>query len=626
MSIQFARAWLTAAAASNQPALVMTAFSFFFSARALRPRALSVVLGAALLVACRFGGASATPPEPRQPGQGLRGRSLVDRLSVQDFEKSLQQYLEMAQDGDDNTMAKRLHQIEASMARTYQALPKNEFGRLSPPSVRYIVRSYFAKEQGWLIRGLEPQSLQQGEDEIHEVIVLQDKVPAVLGQLMESRRTNHGLSLGDVVAIVALLERLILDESLELLEAAYELHGLDPVKPIAEKALHDVLTSFLVLFREGHLLSEGDFESLVAHATEEPLLNYSDPVEDEVIAMAVFERDMVANYHFEQHGKLNPFDNRSYSFKTAWLLADRLAHQFGKWQNSECREMKDALGKLSTDTPGLVPLDRFYTHTSDARYQFLESANYLRRTGALDESVPDHPLVRIPNYIGGPSNCIASSQYYSVCCLNECEVLLSEIEGLVQAPVASSRRLLRLVSNLSSPTVDAPRNLSSDLVTKLQAVADHHGGSIPLHGRLFAQWLHLAFPSECAYPHKAADVEALQVAHWNQNQHVASPEEVSAYISAAQQRKARPETPAASVWTDEEVLPLLEQGSRQRSLLPWDLGSSLVRVVAQLAMFAVVLRAAFLGGSAAARACAGVQQGEKECKGKEGGTTLPMYL
>ncbi|OLP24478.1 hypothetical protein AK812_SmicGene48940, partial [Symbiodinium microadriaticum] len=32
----------------------------------------------------------------------------------------------------------------------------------------------------------------------------------------------------------------------------------------------------------------------------------------------------------------------------------------------------------------------------------------------------------------------------------------------------------------------------------------------PLHGRLFAQWMHYAFPHECPYPQIAEDASVLQ--------------------------------------------------------------------------------------------------------------------
>merc|ERR1719443_2421574 len=38
-------------------------------------------------------------------------------------------------------------------------------------------------------------------------------------------------------------------------------------------------------------------------------------------------------------------------------------------------------------------------------------------------------------------------------------------------------------------------------MSKLDSVASRHGGRVPLHGRLFAQWMHHAFPNECPHPH-----------------------------------------------------------------------------------------------------------------------------
>merc|ERR1719231_1065377 len=62
-------------------------------------------------------------------------------------------------------------------------------------------------------------------------------------------------------------------------------------------------------------------------------------------------------------------------------------------------------------------------------------------------------------------------------------------------------RILELIAALPSSTVPADRTLSNWLTQRLQQVADHHGGVIPLHGRLFGQWMHYAFPRECPFPH-----------------------------------------------------------------------------------------------------------------------------
>merc|ERR1712187_1078287 len=44
---------------------------------------------------------------------------------------------------------------------------------------------------------------------------------------------------------------------------------------------------------------------------------------------------------------------------------------------------------------------------------------------------------------------------------------------------------------------------------QLRRMAETQGGKVPLHGRLFAQWLHYAFPRECAFPHRAGTADII---------------------------------------------------------------------------------------------------------------------
>merc|ERR1719313_2784059 len=67
--------------------------------------------------------------------------------------------------------------------------------------------------------------------------------------------------------------------------------------------------------------------------------------------------------------------------------------------------------------------------------------------------------------------------------------------------MGSVENIVKIVSQISSDTVDAPRNITSELMRKLESVANRHGGKVPLHGRLFAQWMHHAFPNECPHSH-----------------------------------------------------------------------------------------------------------------------------
>ena len=38
--------------------------------------------------------------------------------------------------------------------------------------------------------------------------------------------------------------------------------------------------------------------------------------------------------------------------------------------------------------------------------------------------------------------------------------------------------------------------LDDFMVNQLQSIAKEHGGKVPIHGRLFAQWLHYVFPRD----------------------------------------------------------------------------------------------------------------------------------
>merc|ERR1719364_209374 len=60
-------------------------------------------------------------------------------------------------------------------------------------------------------------------------------------------------------------------------------------------------------------------------------------------------------------------------------------------------------------------------------------------------------------------------------------------------------------------------NVTAYLRTRLEEVAAVHGGRIPLHGRLFAQWIHYAFPHDCPYPHVAGTVNPETPLRWEES-------------------------------------------------------------------------------------------------------------
>merc|ERR1719158_1719795 len=100
---------------------------------------------------------------------------------------------------------------------------------------------------------------------------------------------------------------------------------------------------------------------------------------------------------------------------------------------------------------GRITLKHFYEKESIGSWNLMESAEYLRELGALDESVPSlGPELIISNYVTGVANCDSPSEYFSICCIHECADLLNHIEINVQAPMAQPAEILNVVMNMSS--------------------------------------------------------------------------------------------------------------------------------------------------------------------------------
>jgi hypothetical protein len=162
---------------------------------------------------------------------------------------------------------------------------------------------------------------------------------------------------------------------------------------------------------------------------------------------------------------------------------------------------------------GRVKLADFYKPALDGSWTFQESVGYLRSLGLLDESDPSSPSVMIANYITSHANCIASSGFYSVCCKNECEGLLGHIEEHIGNFEAKPATVIGLVEKLSSSTVTVQK-LSASLRQRREEIAATHGGLVPLHGRLFAQWMHHVYPRECPYPHVSGTTDSKLPDEW----------------------------------------------------------------------------------------------------------------
>lgn len=348
-----------------------------------------------------------------------------------------------------------------------------------------------------------------------------------------------------------------------------------------------------------------------------------------------FSRDATLTFDFRHRHGSSPFASRTYEFDAAAAVVEDIAQNYGRWQDTDCQTMRSDLESMDPAGTGRIPLGRFYKHPGRSSYSFTESTAYLRSVGAL-EAGDDSSFVRIANYMAGPSNCVAHSSYYSVCCLSLCDSIMSELEGMLKAPAVVPERLLAAVWNLTASTSGQglededgvegpPARLRGPegpaLEERLHAIASRNGGEVPLHGRLFEQWLHFAFPRECPHPLDVNMETAATAspAHWLPGgaggSAFADREERERHITATDVAQNATAAVIAPQWTEEEVLPLLEPTVRTS-------GNRYAPLVALLALAAAVLR---FGWEACRTAIAAKHGHNDKSWEKQRGCLLPMY-
>jgi hypothetical protein len=401
--------------------------------------------------------------------------------------------------GHRHATEKRLKRIEQMLSPMFGAVSKNANGKVGSAAAGYVLHRVFVQRHGWFIRALEPQgNAMAAWNSSTPTSILEERVPAHVQQLFEKRLGERGLGLKELAVLASTLEHLVHVEALERLKIAYLAGNMSQEDVLSEEEAIKVLDMYMAIYILGFL--HADLKTMTAGTAQELHANilelYPTWPETQTFLREVYK-------------SVAPKRDYLYFNEIENVIAE-IGERYGRFQDIECRQFKDWL--MEIEDPGVggagrVRISDFYGKAlNDGKWQFSESIDYLRQLGALDESDASNPRVIIPNYISGPSNCVASSAYYSVCCIDECEGILGRIEELVSAPEASASTILNIVPMIPSATMPSNRTLSPWLQQRLHEVAKHHGGQVPLHGRLFTQWLHYAYPRECNFPHMAGSI------------------------------------------------------------------------------------------------------------------------
>jgi len=485
----------------------------------------------------------------------------------------------------------RLARVEEALRPIWRSSPKNDAGRVENRTLRYMAHRYFTKGSSMWVRGLEHSG--SATSEWRAADVLSQQVPKYVESVLASRHAaEHGFDLRDAALLVAALERMVFDAESHLLEDVFRRHKRPTADYLSRNALKALIEEYLLRW----ILGES-----VGGSASGPLMNR------EATARAFPHWRAVADMAY---GEIQSFEFRKkrllrdFTFDDAHEIVGSITHRFGSFWQAECTSMQDQLVAMDTHNTGRVPLARFYgTGGRDADWRFAESEAYLRDLGALDETSSWRgKQVIIANYIQAASNCIVSTSHYLVCCANDCESLLGEVEAGIGQPVGTPDEILLLIGNMTSQVTldddDAP-HLTASLRRQLEEIAAAHGGQVPIHGRLFAQWLHYAFPRECPFPHRAGAASARTPTEFGQG-YIATPEDMREHANLAdapQEPVDKEELQWMSQWSSEEEL-RSEYAMDLRA--PWEV-RPLAGAVALLLLVAAGFAAAF-GRSAGSKA------------------------
>jgi len=421
----------------------------------------------------------------------------------------------------------RVSRLQEVLRPMFTSVPKEADGTLGHTLVRYMLHRHVVQQYGWFIRGLEPNTgsdkaaLEQGGNKTFQG--LQEWVPTFLQDFLEKLQGGRGINLRELAVLAATFEDLIHKEAVHRLGMTFHSLELPNTTLLDQPKLREALEVYLMIYMlGGNFTLHGAAPVLKAH---------------EIFASKMRNWGAMQDWMHGIQLEVSPASvDHSLNFTSATLVIEEVGKRYGKYNNDgECQTLKSEMLAIETTKAGRVRLSDFYEKGLSGVFDFNEKREYLASLGALDESNPDDPLVIVANYVSSRPNCLVASGFYVVCCSNECENFLSTLERKFEAPTATPEAILEQVATMIPGTAEAPRTLSDVLVKRLNSIAKANEGEVPLHGRLFALWMHHVFPRECPFPHKGGSSPQTPdewMQSTGQEAHCLDPNEIQAFVDS----------------------------------------------------------------------------------------------
>mmetsp|Transcript_102128 Transcript_102128/g.243560 ORF Transcript_102128/g.243560 Transcript_102128/m.243560 type:complete len:541 (+) Transcript_102128:57-1679(+) len=372
----------------------------------------------------------------------------------------------------------RLQKLEEDLRPLYATLP-HEYpladieGGLGLSSARYLLHQYFLRQHSWYVRGLNPAG--DGRQPPDHKEALRSRVAGHLLQVLE-QKVGSGLNLKTLTVFVATLEHLLHGDERQRLKQSWSVHDLNMEDVTDAAGLESVLEVFMAHYVFVSQKADSGYALTLEKGREEV-----------AFVNRVYEgwgriRDSIAS----EIQKRVSASGSDLSFDDAAAASEKVLESFREVSGSMCASMARSLAALPGGADGKVGLAAM--RKGDL---FRETTEYLRMVGALDEQSPS-PMVLVPNYMLSPSNCDGTTSFYDLCCPNTCEGHKAQFE----AALAEGREALEAITALAAEIRGKPLPAA-----RLKALEDlTEDGSVMVHGRQFAQWLHETFPGDCPRP------------------------------------------------------------------------------------------------------------------------------
>lgn len=382
----------------------------------------------------------------------------------------------------------RIKRFEDALRPIYSAMPKDDSGLLGNGTVRYALHRYFTAQKGWAMKGLQPA----GGSWIKSMSVTPDvkevskyMVPTYLQELLLQHVGSAGIDLHSLAILVATLEHLVHGEMLDILYSIYSTIGLSTAGVRSKEEVDEILDLFMMVYAFGFNLEA---------STHKDMMKARRHLEDKHSGWAPL-RAFAANVE-------KTIQQEAFDFNGVLRITEEISNHYAQWQSRDCTRAKELLTAMPGASPGRVLAQEVKSSRSPGyRSLFTESSQDLQKLGVLDS---EHLVV--PNYINSQSMCLSTASFYTACCPNECDNLLSSLERSVGAPVAEAAHMDKLLTSLAP---GSPSRLDS-----LNAIASKNNGQISLHARSFAQELHAWFPTQCPQPNDMPNTNPKTADEW----------------------------------------------------------------------------------------------------------------